>query len=50
LNSDNPSPFFLLARAYGKVQNQVEAAKALQQFAELKKRQGETGGMAYRPN
>jgi Flp pilus assembly protein TadD len=46
----DPRPFFLLARVYSKLQNQAEAAKALQQFAELKKRQGATGGMAYRPN
>jgi len=32
------------------VQNQEEAAKALEQYAELKKLQGQTGGMAYRPN
>src|SRR6267378_1337835 len=50
LNSDDPSPFFLLARAYGKVQKPEESAKALQQFVELKKRQRESGGMAYRPH
>jgi len=50
LNSDDPSPFFLLARAYGKVQKPEESAKALRQFVELKKRRGESGGMAFRPN
>jgi Flp pilus assembly protein TadD len=50
LNPKDPSTYFLLARAFAKVQNQAEAAKALQQFTELKKQQGATGGMAYRPN
>jgi predicted Zn-dependent protease len=47
---EDPRPYYLLARAYAKMDKQEESARALQQFAELKKKQGATSGMAYRPN
>ena len=46
----DPRPYYLLARAYSKMKKAEEADKALREFAELKKLQAASGGMAYRPN
>ena len=50
LNPDSPSPFYLLGRAFEKLQRKEEAARAFEQFAVLKKKQAATGGMAYQPH
>jgi len=39
-----------LARALEKMGNKTGAERELQRFTDLKKRQQEAGGMAYRPN
>jgi Flp pilus assembly protein TadD len=49
LKPDDPSPHYQLSRALEKVGRKEEAQQELQTFAELKKKQPATGGMATGP-
>jgi Flp pilus assembly protein TadD len=49
LNPADPSPHYLLARAFDKSGRPEDARAERQRFAELKKAQPQTGGMASGP-
>jgi very-short-patch-repair endonuclease/tetratricopeptide (TPR) repeat protein len=50
LEPSNPGPHYQLARALERQGKKSEARAEYEQFAELQKRQKQTGGMAFQPN